>query len=171
MPRQACWEGPPTRSRERAAVSWGLPPILPYLLWGFLSCPPPKAQPSRWGSPQPSTPRTYVCSQASPSHQQPKDTTETLWRTRAQAWTIGRGHRGQGLSEEHLLPPELSPVPSRGLCLLWGSSHGDPVKEPQDLDWPKVHHPKPCVCRPPVMSGFHFNLSDPDRQPQTHYAD
>lgn len=35
----------------------------------------------------------------------------------------------------------------------------------------QVYSPNPLVCHPPVISGFHFNLSDPSRQLQTHFAD
>lgn len=33
LPRQACWVGPSTRSRERAAVSWGLALCYPSCHW------------------------------------------------------------------------------------------------------------------------------------------
>lgn len=77
---------------------------------------------------------------------------------------------GKG-SQNPCSPQEPSPVSSLGLCLLWGSSHWDPMKELKDLHRPKVHDPKSSVCHPPVTSGFHSELSDPIRQSQTHFAD
>lgn len=75
--------------------------------------------------------------------------------------------------------PRGTPAPPRTKpCVLLGpwSSMGiiiqNPMKEFKDLlDRPEVHNPKPRVCWPLVTSSFHFNLSDVNRQAQTHYAD
>lgn len=75
-----------------------------------------------------------------------------------------------GLSEEHLLKQNQALHLPR-VFVFCGDHHTGTNRELQDLDRPKVHDPKPFVCHPPVTSDSHFDLSDPSRQPQSHFAD